>query len=236
MWLTQHWRSMTAVAFVAAISWPARGADPIQMLDKINSIEKRYEGTANDLLEFLADRFEVTFNVDRVAFAQEKLVPPLDRKIRLLPMPDISLETTLWAVFSQIDCVYEVRNGQIMILPLRDGKKCRRFPALVNVQPNAKREMTARIDKLELTIDTDGQSELKDVLQEIISKSNVAIVVDTAEFRRLPKSVDVWNVAIKLKATKAPLSKLLNEIADQLKAKLDVHGDHVRIVPRTPES
>jgi hypothetical protein len=214
-----------------------RAADPRIMMDKIVDIEKPFDGDLKDLLEYLADRYEIKFVVDAPAFATEKIELPGSRKVQLPKLPGVSLDTVLRYLLAQTDAVFEFRGQAIVILPNREGTKHRNFPPDSQAQPAARKAMRDKIAKLKFTVSKDFDGELKEILEGISDQHGISIIIDAAEFRHA-RSVDaVDRTEIKLKAGTSTVPQALDKIVGQIKkGRYEIFGDHVRILPIRDES
>ncbi len=117
------WRELTAYRkdkyeAVGLEGTAARNA--LRLRDKLNqpiTIEKPLENVPlRDVLEFLSDKYELTFIVDTQAFNADKGVPNVeDSQVRLPRMPGVSLATILRFLLSQVQGTYLIRRDYIEI-------------------------------------------------------------------------------------------------------------------------
>jgi hypothetical protein len=94
-------------------------------LSKVVDIEKAIEAPLKDVLDFLADRFDLTIIVDEVAFknAETPLENVQDQRVKLPKLPGVTLSTVLRLVLSQIGGTYLVRRDYVEVTTAKEAIK-----------------------------------------------------------------------------------------------------------------
>jgi hypothetical protein len=220
---------LVLVAAVPATGW---AADPKEQLDKVVDIEKSYEGPTSLLLDYLAERYEVKIVIDKAAFAKEGIKLPNDRTVGTPKLRGFALDTILRLILPQVDAVYEVRGNELVFVPNREGKQRRQFPPISEQAVRQRKAYRERLEKIEVETEKEFDGPLETILEYLSDRNEFSIIVDEYAFQKKLEMSDVEKATVKLKPTKAPLLKVLEELAGQVKGQYEFHRDHVRIVPR----
>jgi hypothetical protein len=114
---------LAAVAFAGLVPATARGDDQTKaLIDKLNSaitLENGFDPNTplKDALDFLSDRYDMTFVLDVKAFKEEGMEDVEGFKVRLPKMKGVRMGTVLRLTLDQLDASYLVRKDHIEITP-----------------------------------------------------------------------------------------------------------------------
>src|SRR5262249_5279177 len=86
-------------------------------LSKVVDIERAIDANLRDVLDFLADRFDLTIIVDDVALknADTPVENVQDQRVKLPKLPGVTLSTVLRLVLSQIGGTYIIRRDYVEV-------------------------------------------------------------------------------------------------------------------------
>jgi hypothetical protein len=113
----------SAVALVWLVPMTARGDDQVKALvEKLNNrinLETGFDANTplKDALDFMSDRFDVTFVIDLKSFKEEGIDDIESFKVRLPKMKGVRMGTVLRLLLGQLDASYLVRKDYIEVTP-----------------------------------------------------------------------------------------------------------------------
>jgi hypothetical protein len=101
-----------------ATAKPAESALAKKLKKKV-SLEKGIDANTplQDVLDFLADRYDVTFVVDTKAFEAAGVQKVTDQPIQLKPVKEVALGKVLQTVLDQVQGTYRVEKDKVVVLP-----------------------------------------------------------------------------------------------------------------------
>ncbi|MFL5341524.1 MAG: hypothetical protein ACJ8F7_15370, partial [Gemmataceae bacterium] len=149
----------------------------IPLLDKEASLEKRFEGELQLILEYISDKYQVTFFIDSSSIARDLGFSQIEKtKIALPKMPNTTLAELLDLLLSYLGIDYFVSKEKIHVtsklqLPITLEKRTR---------CSARAAFDAIEDCAKVKIVTPGleQSMLKEVLVETATDLPISIVLE----------------------------------------------------------
>jgi len=169
-----------------------------------------------DALEFLRDRYNITFLLDRPAFKRGPQQKPID--IAPVEMPrtkDVGLDTILWLLLKQQGATYEIKRGIVHVVPASRAPR-----TILPRTPRQKEAAKAVREKLKTPINlpngVDANTPLKDLLEFLGDVGQINIVVDFQAFKE--RRIEVMeDQPVKLpKLVGVPLAKVLEMVLKQV--------------------
>lgn len=75
-----------------------------------------------DVMEYLGERYKLTFRIDRAAFKKQGLAEVDQAPIRLAEQKHVPLGKVLQRVLDQVKGTYRVKDNEILIVPIQKPK------------------------------------------------------------------------------------------------------------------
>jgi hypothetical protein len=192
-------------------------------LTKVVDIDKPFDGDLKDILEYLSDRFELTFIIDPVAFRNSD--PPLDNvdstKMNLPKLPGVKLHTVLRLLLDPIGGTYFVHGDFIEITTYKALRKKLGYQA---VPAWDRTEASYLGDPVHLLA---KEMPFADAVRELADASGANIVIDIRAKEQAKKPVTAT-------LQQAPLRTAVRVLADMVELKV-VALDNILYVT-TPEN
>lgn len=169
----------------------AKTAALVAKLSGSASIDKPIEDTSlRDVLEYLSEKFGVTFVIDRQGFERIGKQNVEEERIRLAKMPNVSLDTVLRQVLAQVQGAFMVREDHIEVTS---------FDAAVMESRNGvglAREFSTEVQPLVSVVCADQP--IGNVLAEFSRQSRRNVVLDSRipDRARLNVSVTLLNTPL----------------------------------------
>jgi len=205
------------------------------ILSKPVSLDHRLEKDTSlkDAMSFLSKRCGVKVVINRSEFKdQQKILNIEDVPVRLRPLPPgVHLGLIIELLSKQIEGTYKIERDHIEIVPLQKGKR--------NPAPDlkmSKEELDKFRKKMQklvtLNKGIDKNTPLQDVVEFLSDRFDLAIIVDSAEFRLLAVADNVEDAPISLPPQKdVPVEKVIEQVAGQLNGDYVIKGGAVVPVP-----
>ena len=73
-----------------------------------------------DVLELLCDRYDISILVDPGAFKKRGKGSVDEKPIKLPAQTAVPLDSVLKSILKQVDATYQVRDGVILVVPLKN--------------------------------------------------------------------------------------------------------------------
>ena len=206
---------------------PAGRANAIrQQLSKVIDIDKPFDGDFKDILEYISDRYELTFIIDSVAF--KNVDPPLDNvdttKSKLPKLPGVTLHTVLRFLLDPIDGTYFVRRDFIEITTRKALRERLGNEPTTSLEWQGSAAKTLLGEPVNLNA---KEMSFADAVRELADTTGANIVID-------PRAKEIARKPITATLQQAPLRTALRVLADMVELKV-VALDNILYVT-TPEN
>jgi hypothetical protein len=177
------------VIALAGLLLPARAAEddkPAKKMELRVTFERDLEpGTKlGDVLDFLKDRYEFTWQVDLQAFKSAAVKNINDFEISLPKLKDVRLGTVLQLLLKKVDAVYVLENGIVNIVP--KPKENKKTVTITPLETKIEKALRKKLSDTNVTLKhgIGANTPLKDALTFLSDRYGVNICVDARRFQK----------------------------------------------------
>lgn len=231
---TQLTAAMLALAALSAT--PFANAQEVQKkLAKDFAIDRKVQAPFENIIDFVSDLMEAPIVIELSEFKAHNRKVPTDVLITL-PKLTVSADSIIREVLSRVNCVYEVRDQRIVIVPNVFNGKPRRFPLLSQSDEDRVQKTKLTLRNKKVDIERDIRATLTDVIEFFTDRSGIPISIDDNAFRAIDCNT-VSDIVVELtKSEHVPLKTILNALIKQIKGRYEVMPGYIRIVPSSGKS
>ncbi|MFL5342855.1 MAG: hypothetical protein ACJ8F7_22200 [Gemmataceae bacterium] len=210
---------------------PAATSDELRkQLAKPVEIEKPFDGDMKDILEYLSDKYSITFIIDPVAFKNAD--PPIDNvestKVKLPKLPEISLHAILRLLLDPIGGTYFARRDYVEITTPKVLQEKFGYEPRRQLRPeNACTPLVEAVHLGERVHVVAKEQPFADAVREIADTTGANIVIDV-------RAKELAKKPITATLQQAPLRTALRVLADMVELKV-VAMDNILYIT-TPEN
>jgi hypothetical protein len=180
-----------------------------------------------EALEFLGDRYDLTFRIDRPAFKKRGVDDPETRKTEIPPIKGIGLRAVLQILLDPLDADVDVRHNALWIVPLPKPQ------SLADRLPRAPRRMRREMgQQFSIEPGIPAGTPLAQALALLGERYDRSFYIDVRAFRQAGIA-DIERRPVKLAPRKSqvPLGMMVKEVLDQAGAAFVLRDHLVLVIP-----
>jgi hypothetical protein len=206
-----------------------------EKLDKPITLDKGIDRKTpfKDALEFVSDRYDMTILIDDAAFKKHlKMNDVGDNPVHLPRLEGVRLGLVMALLAKQVKGTYEIKPDHLVIVPIENGKKVK------GAKPSKVWEKASeRVREcLQKPIDLDKgiwrNTPLKDALEFLSDRYDVAIILDYSAFKKGDKEVIIDDAPVFLPVQKqVKLGEVLKSLLKQVGAAYEVIDGAIIVAP-----
>jgi hypothetical protein len=210
----------------------AQNAHLEQRLDKPVTLDKGIDRKTplKDALEFLSDRYDIAIRIDSAAFKERlKLDDVGNAPVHLPRISGVRLGLVLTLLAKQVNGSYDIKRDYIEIMPFQKGVTPKKSS---ETWQKASKRVAELLDK---PIDVEGiglKTPLKDALEFLADRYDVAIVLDYSAFKQGKKEVMIEDVPVTQPVQKrVKLGEVLKMLLKQVGASYEIIDGAIIVAP-----